>query len=251
MKRSSTDDRCYKSFSEQDTVYARCYWQTDTLPSSGQSTMILRLFDLGYKNFYLYYRNNGGTLQWYLYEQDGGKGTYNQTITVDTWYCLEIFYDDPNDVIKLWVDGVERVSATESMGLAIDYVGLGVAGGLGYTHNDYFDCVVVADAYIGPEEEGQNITEVFEESAGVDYSIIDQKEKLIGCDESMTFHIELTTQKEQGISMIETIYQSPTITAVLYTSLDGEYGEIEMIYAIAALALIVALIGVALIIVHR
>jgi hypothetical protein len=156
MERDGADDRCYVSFTGTPTAYARAYWQTDTLPSTGESTTIIRLFDLGAGQMNLNYRNNGGTLQWHLDEGGGtgGSGTFNQDISTDTWYCLEILYDDTGGSIKLWVDGVERISSTPTRGYTIDYFGCGIAGGLGYTHTDYFDCAVVDSSPIGCISEG-------------------------------------------------------------------------------------------------
>lgn len=247
----------YKTITSASEVYIRQYVRfVSPTTTNDDDTFCLSLRGTDWQAIAgIEYYSATGKYKWELLNRGSSARSASEfTLNTATYYCIEIRYKvhASEGAAEMWVDGVKVISETGVNTSAYGNI-TQIRIGMDYRALDeiYVDSVVVADAYIGPEEEGQNITEVFEESAGVDYSIIDQKEKLIGCDESMTFHIELTTQKEQGISMIETIYQSPTITAVLYTSLDGEYGEIEMIYAIAALALIVALIGVALIIVHR
>jgi hypothetical protein len=155
LKRDDEDDRVYKYLPSSYTViYGRLYWQTDTLPTTDTKSMIFRFYSPPGTYFYLIYENDAGTYNWKLQSTEASDSdTYTQTINVDTWYCLEVLYDADNDLHKLWVDGVERISFSASVTTAIERCGVGAYLGSWWTHNEYADCVVVADAYIGPEAE--------------------------------------------------------------------------------------------------
>jgi DNA-directed RNA polymerase subunit RPC12/RpoP len=155
MKRDADGDRAYKYLpSSYSKVYGRLYWQLDALPTTDTLTTIWRFYNGASVFFLLDYWNDGGTYKWRLRaEEISTSDTYTQTISVNTWYCLEVLYDADNDLHKLWVDGVERISFSAVVAAAMERCSVGVNGGAWWTHNEYADCVVVADAYIGPEEE--------------------------------------------------------------------------------------------------
>lgn len=72
------------------------------------------------------------------------------------WFCFEAVATDT--LLALYIDGVEVIHHDITTGLTKDGVVCGQFfdwGGHGLDTDIYFDCVVVADAYIGPEAEGE------------------------------------------------------------------------------------------------
>ena len=61
-------------------------------------------------------------------------------------------YDAVTGVQKVYIDGVERISAASAVTWTMDRIGAGYTAGSWWPHTENFDCVVVADAYVGPEE---------------------------------------------------------------------------------------------------
>jgi hypothetical protein len=122
--------------------------------AAGSFSAIMRFYNgVDLSIIFLDYINDGGVYKWRLrLTESATEDTYPQTISVDTWYCLEILYDSTNDLHKLWVDGAERISFSAFVTGAMDRFSVGYPSGGWWSHNEYVDCVVVADAYIGPEE---------------------------------------------------------------------------------------------------
>jgi len=91
--------------------------------------------------------------------------TYYTDVTpaAETWYCIEILYDNVNGTQKMWVDGTLKISQPWSTSATIDSVRCGIAfsSGVQNSMDVYTDCVVVADAYIGPEATLQTIADSF------------------------------------------------------------------------------------------
>jgi len=162
------------------------------------------------------------------------------------WYYVEVKYIK-SGTGELYVDGTLRATLS-CPAVNTDYSFVGSPEGTQGT--GYIDCVVVADTYIGPEEEGQNIFETFEESLTVASSIIDNKEKHISYGESNSItssitdtkekhisygesssvQVETTTQKEQGMTMSETVYENPQISSILITTIESAITMIETIF---------------------
>jgi len=155
--------------STYSTLYFRCYVQFDTLPTSGNRIAFMWVYD---KDLYsyrvrVYVYNTGSTCEWQIrVPDDSGTSHYatssGANIQTDTWYCVEVKVvgDSANGEGRLWVDGTEVCSVT---GLNNDFnhgnldrVAI-VNWGYQIENNNYFDCCVVADTYIG--EEG-GVTEV-------------------------------------------------------------------------------------------
>jgi hypothetical protein len=87
-------------------------------------------------------------------------------ITTGAWYCVEMqtLIDGANGEFHVWIDGVELEDIAQT---GIDNNNYGnitqMYVGISYTTGSVeanFDCVVAADAYIGPEEEGPTLVEV-------------------------------------------------------------------------------------------
>ena len=77
---------------------------------------------------------------------------------LDAWYCVEIMRDVVNDEQKLWVNGNLEVSATRTITTNTSRVRCGITHQESTGINEIiFDCVVVADTYIGPISETTEI----------------------------------------------------------------------------------------------
>ena len=82
---------------------------------------------------------------------------YNFAAATGTWYCVEtkFFEDAATGEYHVWLDGTERITdvGLNTSGADFDKIRVGRTA-QGYSpFNVYVDCVVVADAYIGPEAE--------------------------------------------------------------------------------------------------
>jgi hypothetical protein len=147
----------YKTISSSAITYARCYVKFANLNIlSGKNLQILGLDYGSYQyNLVASVKNDGGTLKWFLNLGEasnwGGSVLGTHTPVVDTWYCVEIKRDITNDLEVLYIDGVAEASASVAISenTVRMYVG-DYQDGSG-ANEVYVDCVVVADAYIGPE----------------------------------------------------------------------------------------------------
>ena len=157
------------TFTEQATVYFRDYLQFDHLPDSNTNWCeLLYITCLFVQKVRLY--NDAGTVKWQIVCKDDvaeiSNALSSSSPVVDTWYCVEIKGykgTGADGELRLYVDGVDVCSLT---GLNIDNTGFTDARIYGTVYaggstNVYHDCVVVADAYIGPEAEGETYTKTW------------------------------------------------------------------------------------------
>ena len=110
--------------------------------------------------------NVGGTVKWYFVYRKGGVNV-NLTDTIgpslDTWYSIEVYVRVSATVgeVRLYINGDLRLSDSGFDNSDAGSVGafrVGERGSNGQTaHDTYVDCVVAADAYIGPEAGGQQL----------------------------------------------------------------------------------------------
>lgn len=147
-------------------IFTRYYVKFKAVPASGYRWLILSVYDKdGYGpisgQVYLYLDNTTDTMRWSLRYRDAGSmnyySNYDQEIDTDAWYCLELehYVDSAAGYEHLYVDGVERCGVTgidnDDRG-SPNSVAIPVFYGGGSNHDVYYDCVVVADAYIGLED---------------------------------------------------------------------------------------------------
>jgi hypothetical protein len=143
----------YITFTEQTTLFARAYVRWASFPTSAGRDQVLETLatTMGVKN-------DAGTMKWDFWYVTG-VATWNEIVVasptpqLDTWYCLEVkVVKGTSGEVRFYIDGNEVASATN-----IDtsqHYNNEVDVGLTYTRTAetvYVDCVVVADAYIGPE----------------------------------------------------------------------------------------------------
>ena len=152
-----------KIFAPQTTIFGRFYFRVTALPGEVLNDLI--------KLFYLegagvdilelaLIRREANSLTIRLYEFYP-TGLYKFTsaldIVVDTWYCLEVKFvkDASAGEYRLWFNGVEVITHTgldTSASPTPDKIDcpFNKQGGTLTNPMVYTDCVVVADAYIGP-----------------------------------------------------------------------------------------------------
>jgi DNA-directed RNA polymerase subunit RPC12/RpoP len=165
---SSTNSvsECYKSVSNQVEAYMRLYLKFPTVftgaSADGWETGP-RLTITGVVGAQAKCKYDGSNYYWgvEVYESSGWQTYWGSAFTLQSkYYCIELYFKvgQSDGAVALWVDGVQQVNET---GLDTndygDYITRARDRIQRRTGSDaaslvYTDCVVVADAYIGPEE---------------------------------------------------------------------------------------------------
>jgi hypothetical protein len=153
-----------KTFAGAATVYGRWYVFVDRLPDTDNDGYGFGGFGGSSNDYcgYLYIFRIAGVYIWRLRYYDGGTGNWQDlagvdALTLNTWYCVEIYSHagDGTAAYKAYINGVEGCNVTgktQTQNLEwFEVGGIQEAGSSSSTVNVYSDCVVVADAYIGPE----------------------------------------------------------------------------------------------------
>ncbi|PVX25433.1 MAG: hypothetical protein CW691_04625, partial [Candidatus Bathyarchaeum sp.] len=155
--RDDDNERCYKYLpSSSSVIHVRAYWKLSVLPTTGNYSIVFRAYNASATRVTVEYWNDAGTYKWRLFLSESGESdTYTQTVDVDTWYCLEVRYDATSNLHKLWVDSAEVISFSSTVTESMDRISIGYNSANWWTHNEYIDCVEVADTYIGPESGGE------------------------------------------------------------------------------------------------
>jgi hypothetical protein len=143
-------------------------------------------------------KNWAGTYKWGITYANGAttESTYyaaSPTPVINTWYCLELKMVVTVGVgygWELFLNGVSIKSGTvtDAATVAVDTVA--VLGKSTETINVYHDCVVVADAYIGPEAALQTVTD----AVGLSDSVLRHKAPLVFSD-SLAFADSILAHK--------------------------------------------------------
>lgn len=106
--------------------------------------------------------NDNGTYKWEI-QHDGDAWAphiSSSVIALDRWYCVELHYDNTNSEIELYTDGTRVVYLVGQTLTVTDYITVGChyTGDGNPPADFYIDCVVAADARIGCEIIGVNLT---------------------------------------------------------------------------------------------
>ncbi len=183
---TSTKAYVYKTLdSSYSTIYVRCYFKTDTIPTAIDRRIVK---PIGIRNAsgvriaqVFISKDAEGNFEWGVIALTGGTSTYTQyyvddnTISADTWYCVELkLVISDSGEFRLYIDDTEKLSQTgidnNGNGDAKEVdVGLswyqtnrdGTLGSCQVEETTYVDCVVVADVYIGPEAAAQTYTKTW------------------------------------------------------------------------------------------
>jgi hypothetical protein len=157
----------YKAFT-QTTVFAREYVKFTATPSTnGDATAFIDIrSSLNYQIARVGIRKDpsDSTVKWWIRYSDGGQlnndAYYAGAVSTDTWYCLEVKIvanDASNGEYRVYIDGTERITLTGKNTSGATDIGSLRTGvnhynpSSSFAQTAYIDCVVVADAYIGPE----------------------------------------------------------------------------------------------------
>lgn len=156
----------YKTVTSAKEYYMRQYLRVTALPSSNGDSAKFSPYLKDQTNNKILGRlalrkDASGNLQVGLeYENSGTQLTWiNQDFSVDTWYCVEVRVKcgAGTGEAEVWWDEnkiIDLASLTNNYNIERIWVGAYQSGG--YITHSWFDCVVVADAYVGPE--GQDLT---------------------------------------------------------------------------------------------
>lgn len=154
--------RCYKTFTAGLERYVRWYIRFVNFPSvdgyqirfgaplGGASTEVVRFF------FDQSSGNKRINIQGFPWVQ---AGAYNYAFQNNTWYCVEYGFksDASTGFHKVWLDGSLVINLTDRNTSSVgspSRTDMGVHQCINFAGEFYVDCVVVADAYIGPEAAG-------------------------------------------------------------------------------------------------
>jgi DNA-directed RNA polymerase subunit RPC12/RpoP len=152
---ASTLDYVTKSFTEPNPLYVRAYVYLSSVDDSSSYSFFLMVagtvgVGIVGVNRSLYLRYKHGTTTYYA--------TSSTTLSTGTWYCIEfkIYKDSTNGEYRVYLDGTEVTDLTQTGKNTASYSwnSINVGTRINFrTITAYFDCVVVADTYIGPEAE--------------------------------------------------------------------------------------------------
>jgi hypothetical protein len=160
---------CYamKSLSSSyPALYYRLYYNFATLPASGNDYILNSLVNaVSSRAWQIRLRNDSGAYKISIFEPVTSTvyGETAITITTGVWYCFEqrVTVDASDGIMQLWQDGVNLIDLSgENTGSSnIAYAFAGYRTDYSSNATLYIDCVVVADAYIGPEATLQTVTD--------------------------------------------------------------------------------------------
>lgn len=161
MKHSCASVNCaYVTLgSSYSNLWVRVYWQVGGLQeTSGRNAGIIQLKD-SLANVRLVLKYSCTSIgppvvyRWNL-TVEGAASLYTETITINTWICLEIEFDADNDKHLFYRDGTLLITNSTASAATINTVEVGTPVANNWNYNALTDCVVVADAGpIGPEVE--------------------------------------------------------------------------------------------------
>lgn len=159
---ASGDGYCYQTLaSGYNELWARGYFyiDSDSGSSNGLDTLLrfmnqyggIHIAAIGYigatRTLWLHYRDSVGQ----------NTDTSATVLPLGTWFCLELHYKLGTNTAEVhtYLDGVEIADLTHTgftyTSYTLQRVYAGAMGNYRGAVHIYFDCVVVADAYIGPE----------------------------------------------------------------------------------------------------
>ena len=150
------DEYVYKVFTGAATVSARAYVRISNEPSEGGQVYVASMHGDNNNVWSLgFYKTGGGTKQLiFVYQYPSSTVVYqNFNYAANTWYSIEVkaVMGSANGEYRVYVDGTEVMTITgvnTSGREDMDMYRLGkLTGGAAV----YADCVIIADAYIGPE----------------------------------------------------------------------------------------------------
>ncbi len=149
MKCTATSDAAYKTGFDLPVAYVRVYFKFDSVPlETDLSSMFLKLFDSGWGNCGQVgvIAPEYGTYLKFSYPSSISYIPFTPDVN---WHCFELHCvaGSGNGICSLYYDGDLKNSQTSETLNNFSFFSLEETDDV----TIYFDCVVVADAYIGPE----------------------------------------------------------------------------------------------------
>lgn len=150
----ASGEDAYKDFTSQTTVFYRFYFQVSVQPEDGTYVRLGEIYAGSSLICFLYYQNDYGTYQLVLRSQrpSTAYSSNNMKLTTNTWYCAEIkFHEGVTDgEYRVWLGGTEIISRTAVNTTGNDASRVRTAQAVAtYTVTILYDCVAIADTYIG------------------------------------------------------------------------------------------------------
>jgi hypothetical protein len=146
-------------------VYLRGYVRFATLPAIGKSYrfFVIMASDWSEHVNVGIYTDGSGNSRWVMSTPGYSWEIVGDNVNANQWYCVEIRrkVGAGNGVSALWIDGANVFSASDdtiAVNAQVFIVGAIWANG-GPTIDLYHDCIVIADAYIGPEATVKTVTD--------------------------------------------------------------------------------------------
>lgn len=171
---ASDQEDVYKSgLTSTAVMYVReyVYFAANLPSSSGADVIFSGVGASSWQNavFAVIFNSGTGGLYWGIQTYINGTEYRNyessaSNPTTGRWYCVELVRDVTNGRSKLYVDGTLKVDVARSHSGNSNMIWAGI-GFVSYNGCDmYTDCVVAADAYIGPETTGTAYTQTISEN---------------------------------------------------------------------------------------
>ena len=147
---------CYENVTATSgPLYVRAYVYFTTLPSqvNYENTIISVDLDGNARGEQVYALNNGTTVFFAYQDFYNGKTNTSEVVNVNQWYCVELCYEKSGvGQSAVWINGVLEMTDQANPAQQADCVYVGAHysswGGIAY-----FDDVVIATSYIGPQIE--------------------------------------------------------------------------------------------------
>lgn len=217
---------CYKTFTNSVGIYVRCYVRFSALTiTSSQYSGFFGVTD-GSSGTYIRAYHDGANVVFQLRDEWGNSRTTDAVISLDTWYCVEVFFDvaGSGKAFKLWIDGVLKINVTDSKASgAGTYIWAGVQ--YSFTGDQrYIDCVVVSDAYIGPEATSIAYGFSLSETAATTENLTTQKNLIKTLSEVAAFVSSLNLQK----NLWKILPESATATSALSSQFSLKLSFVEL-----------------------
>lgn len=165
-----------KELTPASTGYARTYFYITTLPSLSEGE---------YYNIFYFGEDSGPSVQichngtgvyFALHDNYWGSGNFYSDVEVSSsvWYCIEIYYRQYSATCQLFIDDVLEAEMNGPASQDYDCIWIGCGGGGDYGSFEFeWDCVVVADEYIGLEAEEANSISLTLNSPADDSTVTD------------------------------------------------------------------------------
>ena len=230
----------YKNLgSSYTTLYTRAYMRFDSLPtSSGIAIYLLSHADTQERlgtgwpaNVMI--KNDAGTVKWgvryYAFGWYDAVSTSSPQAT--TWYCVELkTVFSSSGEIRLYIDGTEVLSVTglDWSGGATDRIAIrSDVEGATFTATTRFDCVVVADTYIGTEAAAQEYSFSLTETVKPTSTLNIQQEHTYTFTGTIIQSSILSYSVEGIQEFIETLTQTVTSSGTTYYWMELSYSLTE------------------------